>query len=142
MKIINEQGQHLQQTDELIDQLIIDENTILQDVSAKVDDVNSIIQVNDLDTKTRKKKNEKKTTVTPAQPLPQPNQQAPPAIQLTIQQPAQTAGRRNRDVIIGKYKSTDGIKRLYRHHKTKSFYYITKKNNKKKIDIYSSRVIY
>lgn len=142
LKIINEQGQHLQQTDELIDQLIVDENTILQDVSAKVDDVNSIIQVNDLDIKTRMKKNERKKTVTPARPLPPPNQQTPPTIQLTIQQPAQTAGRRNRDVVIGKYKSTDGIKTLYRHDKTKSFYYITKNNNRKKIDINSSRVIY
>ena len=43
--------------------------------------VNSIIQVNDLDIKTRMKKNERKKTVTPARPLPPPNQQTPPAKQ-------------------------------------------------------------
>ena len=133
LKIIEEQGNHLSQTDTLIDQLIQDETTLLDSVSTKIDDVNRMIEANDLHVHAKKKK--KKTTKTTKNTVKtvteeQENQE---------NQEEQTGGS-NQKYYVGQYQTGGSSTNLYKLIGKDVYFYITKNNKKKRININSSRI--
>ena len=122
LKIIEEQGNHLSQTDTLIDQLIQDESTLLDSVSTKIDDVNKMIEANDLHVHA-KKKNSKTTTKKTVKTVTE----------------EQTGGS-NRKYYVGQYLTGGSSKSLYKLVAKDVYFYITQNNKKKRVDINSSRI--
>jgi len=126
LKIIEEQGNHLNQTDTLIDQLILDESTLLDNVSTKIDDVNRMIQANDLDVYA--KKNKPKTVTTTK------------TTQKTETTEVQDGGNIKK-YYVGKYTTGNKQdKNLYKLVGKSIYYYINNFNKKKRVDINSSRI--
>lgn len=124
LKIIDDQGKKLQETDNIIDQLINDENSILEEVSGKVESVNNLISSNDLDTLVKSKKSNKTKKV------------------ITVEV-EKTGGskRKQRKMLIGTYKTgKNQIKNLYRSGNSDIFFYINNNRKRKKIDINSNRI--
>ncbi len=122
LKIIEEQGNHLSQTDTLIDQLIQDESTLLDSVSTKIDDVNKMIEANDLHVHAKKKKSKTTTKKT---------------VKTVTEE--QTGGS-NTKYYVGQYLTKGSSKSLYKLVGKDVYFYITENNKKKRIDINSSRI--
>ncbi len=126
LKIIDDQGKKLQETDNIIDQLINDENSILEEVSGKVESVNNLISSNDLDTLVKGKRGRPKKTKK--------------VITVEVEK---TGGskRKQRKMLIGTYKTgKNQIKNLYRSGNSDVFFYINNNRKRKKIDINSNRI--
>ena len=126
LKIIDEQGKKLQETDNIIDQLINDENSILEEVSGKVESVNNLISSNDLDTLVKGKRGRPKKTKK--------------VITVEVEK---TGGskRKQRKMLIGTYKTgKNQIKNLYRSGNSDVFFYINNNRKRKKININSNRI--
>jgi len=124
LKIIDDQGKKLQETDYIIDQLINDENSILEEVKEKVEDVNNLISSNDLDTLIKPKKTNKVKKV----------------VTVEIEK---TGGskRKQRKMLIGTYKTgKNQIKNLYRSGNLDVFFYINDNKKRKRVDIDSTRI--
>jgi hypothetical protein len=124
LKIIDDQGKKLQETDYIIDTLINDENSILEEVSGKVDDVNNLISSNNLDALIKPKTSKKEKKV------------------ITIEV-EKTGGskRKQRKMLIGTYKTgKNQIKNLYRSGNLDVFFYINDNKKRKKIDMNSDRI--
>ena len=124
LKIIEEQGNHLSQTDTLIDQLIQDESTLLDSVSTKIDDVNKMIEANDLHVHAKKKKS--KTTTTTKNTVKTVTEE-------------QTGGS-NQKYYVGQYQTGGSSTNLYKLSGKDVYFYITKNNKNKRVDINSSRI--
>ena len=124
LKIIDDQGKKLQETDYIIDTLINDENSILEEVSGKVDDVNNLISSNNLDTLVKPKTSNKVKKV----------------ITVEIEK---TGGskRKQKKMLIGTYKTgKNQIKNLYRSGNLDVFFYINDNKKRKKVDMDSDRI--
>jgi hypothetical protein len=124
LKIIDDQGKKLQETDYIIDTLINDENSILEEVSGKVDDVNNLISSNNLDALIKPKTSKKEKKV------------------ITIEV-EKTGGskRKQKKMLIGTYKTgKNQIKNLYRSGNLDVFFYINDNKKRKKVDMDSARI--
>jgi hypothetical protein len=130
LKIIEEQGNHLSQTDTLIDQLIQDETTLLDSVSTKIDDVNKMIEANDLHVHAKKKK--KKTTTTTKNTVKTVTEEQG--------EPEEQTGGSNQKYYVGKYQTGGSSTNLYKLSGKDVYFYITQNNKKKRVDINSSRI--
>ena len=127
LKIIDDQGKKLQETDYIIDTLINDENSILEEVSGKVDDVNNLVSSNNLDTLVKPKTSNKVKKV----------------ITVEIEKTEKTGGskRKQKKMLIGTYKTgKNQIKNLYRSGNLDVFFYINDNKKRKKVDMDSDRI--
>jgi hypothetical protein len=125
LKIIEEQGNHLNETDGLIDQLIKDETTLLDSVTDQIDDVNRMIEANDLDVYSKKKKAKTTVKVTTKR---------------TETTESQEGGALNK-YYVGKYTTgKNQNKMLYKLIGKPIYFYINDLNKKKRVDINSSRI--
>ena len=126
LKIIEEQGNHLNETDGLIDQLIKDEATLLNSVTDQIDDVNRMIEANDLEVYSKKKKDKTTVKVTTKR---------------TETTESQEGGSLKKYYVgkytTGKYKN----KMLYKLVGKPIYFYVNDLNRKKRVDINSSRII-
>ena len=125
LKIIDDQGKKLQETDYIIDSLINDESSILEEVKEKVESVDNLISSNDLDTLIKKKRGRPK--------------KAKKVITIEVEK---TGGsKKHRKILIGTYKTGENkIKNLYKSGNLDVFFYINNNRKRKKVDINSSRI--
>ncbi len=134
LKIIEEQGNHLSQTDTLIDQLIQDESTLLDNVSDKIADVNRMIEANDLEVHS-KKKNTKSTTTTKTT--------TKTVTEDENQEQLQTGGSiKNKYSVANYITGTGKQKLLWRIGMTDTYFYVNDFNKKKRVDVNSSRILW
>jgi hypothetical protein len=124
LKIIDDQGKKLQETDYIIDTLINDENSILEEVSEKVKSVDDLISSNDLDTLVKPKKSNKVKKV------------------ITVEVEKTGGSKRNhKKILIGTYKTgKNQIKNLYRSGNLDVFFYINNNKKRKRVDFDSTRI--
>ena len=134
LKIIEEQGNHLSQTDTLIDQLIQDESTLLDNVSDKIADVNRMIEANDLEVHS-KKKNTKSTTTTKTT--------TKTVTEDENEEQLQTGGSiKNKYYVANYITGTGKQKALWRIGMTDTYFYVNDFNKKKRVDVNSSRILW
>jgi hypothetical protein len=126
LKIIDDQGKKLQETDYIIDTLINDENSILEEVSEKVKSVDDLISSNDLDTLIKRKRGR------------------PSKVKKVITVEIEKTGgskRKQRKMLIGTYKTgKNQIKNLYRSGNLDVFFYINNNKKRKRVDFDSTRI--
>jgi len=125
LKIIDDQGKQLKSTDNMIDKLIEDENAILEHVSNKVEDINSIISTNNLDTSVKKQKSIKKKKI----------------VTVEIETISKGGSKKQKKQIIGKYKISNH-KSTYLYRQEEIFFYINENKKRKKVDTNSLKIIY
>jgi len=123
LKIIDDQGKKLQETDYIIDTLINDESSILEEVKEKVESVDNLISSNNLDTLIKPKKSNKTKKV------------------VTIEVEKTGGSKKHKKILIGTYKTgKNKIKNLYKSGNLDVFFYINNNRKRKKVDINSSRI--
>ena len=126
--IIDDQGKKLQETDYIIDTLINDESSILEEVKEKVESVNNLISSNDLDTLIKRKRGRPK--------------KIKKVVTIEVEKTEKTGGsKKHRKKLIGTYKTGENkIKNLYKSGNLDVFFYINNNRKRKKVDINSSRI--
>jgi len=125
LKIIDDQGKKLEETDSIIDALINDESSILEEVSDKVESVNNLISSNDLDTLIKKKRGRPK--------------KRKKVVTVEVEESKIGGKKKCKKMLIGTYTITKNkTKNLYKMGDI--FYYVNDNNKRKKVDCNSSRI--
>ena len=131
LKIIDDQGKKLQETDYIIDTLINDESSILEEVKEKVESVDNLISSNDLDTLIKRKRGRPR--------------KIKKVVTIEVEKTEKTektgGSKKNKKKLIGTYKTSENkITNLYKSGNLDVFFYINNNRKRKRVDLNSSRI--